>query len=603
MSTNKTLNDLFRAARSGRDAEPEIVSQNDAADLIRSNSLRSVPQSSSIGHRLHDQLLSTPLRIGMTAMTAASLVTIGALLLSNLFSPLPTPVAPIQTLELHTKASLPRAQPEVISPLPVQSKSVAQAIVTPSAHATEVSTPVSRADSLQPYDIPVEKLAELGITLEDNGDIDFYTKSKDGPINRFGLPPTWGLRLHMGEELSAKDVAGLQIPKSAPRLVTMPNGAKRMFSFEVDTTFTKIGDGEKTVLRLHSIHQIAPLQGDIPFPSDSMKKYVNDRVELSVFGDSLRNAQITMEVDASTKSTMNRLKVDADDTSGGQMETEFANGGFGKGFPDFFSVMDSLAPRGDSVDAEDFAEFNHIFGDSVVRNWAKDRRIQIEKHFKILTVPQEAKGYKFGNDKIDTTLKMMGVDPSVIKGIVKLMARHQGFANADSIIHSALQSVDSEFHAGGIPMPMPGKFKINEHLIDDIRKPINLDKLIPIRVRNLKNPEHPNELIFWYEPTPELTSMLPRNRVASTLPQHITTSVFPNPTTGPATVHYELKDSPNARFTVRNLLGQQVLDAGSTSEQSGDQRLDLSSLEAGVYLLVTTTESGEESVERIVVAK
>ena len=38
---------------------------------------------------------------------------------------------------------------------------------------------------------------------------------------------------------------------------------------------------------------------------------------------------------------------------------------------------------------------------------------------------------------------------------------------------------------------------------------IELHRLIPIRVINLKNAAHPNELIFWYEPSPELTAAMP----------------------------------------------------------------------------------------------
>jgi hypothetical protein len=121
----------------------------------------------------------------------------------------------------------------------------------------------------------------------------------------------------------------------------------------------------------------------------------------------------------------------------------------------------------------------------------------------------------------------------------------------------------------------------------------------------MKNAEHPNELIFWYEATPEVTAVIPDASVSEPAPQskQLAISVYPNPTNGPATIHFDLANEPKAYFSVRNLLGQQVLDGGMTSGASGDMKLDLSSLDAGVYLLVTTTDDGERDVERVVVAK
>jgi hypothetical protein len=134
---------------------------------------------------------------------------------------------------------------------------------------------------------------------------------------------------------------------------------------------------------------------------------------------------------------------------------------------------------------------------------------------------------------------------------------------------------------------------------------IQLEHLIPIRVRNTKNAEHPNEAIFWYEPTPEVTNLLPQSTVLSSnmAIKHVAVSVYPNPTNGPATVHYDLTGGKSATFSIHNLLGATMLECGATSGTSGDQKIDLSSLEAGVYLLITTTDDGEKDMERIVLTK
>jgi hypothetical protein len=86
-------------------------------------------------------------------------------------------------------------------------------------------------------------------------------------------------------------------------------------------------------------------------------------------------------------------------------------------------------------------------------------------------------------------------------------------------------------------------------------------------------------------------------------PSHVALSVYPNPTTGPVTIHYDLTDATRAEFSLHNLLGQKVLDGGMTAGMSGDQTLDLSKLESGVYLLITTTDLGDRDIQRIVVTR
>jgi hypothetical protein len=598
MSTNKTLNDLFRAARSGRDAEPEIVSQREAADLLRSNSLRSVPQSSTIGHRLYERMLSTPLRIGLTAMTTASLVTIGALLLPNLFSHPNAPMLPAHTLEAHAIAPVtpptPAApsRPEATAPTQAVPAVAVRAAVPPVPPLPTVPTTVS--DTLQPYDIPVEKLAELGIKLEDNGDIDFYTTSKDGKrINRFGLPATWGMRLHLGEELTAKDIEGLQIPRSAPRLVTSPSGAKRMFSFESDTSFTKLLAGQRMFVAMNQSLKV--------LPGDSLRSLVDRNVIVNVFSDSSRpktdfdfdfkfdsdsmfahmprfdnRALQNMNVDTAIARAFRMVKFDSlvnvKELVKIYSDSSFAPNAFKFEMDSTFRFYHNGKGKGKS--------FNGFFSDSN-NKWMK-RFYSLDSNGGMVMRLQhlsDSLGKLYGNvDQLHSQIWKQFKSPKAWKFNDSNFYRFRG---ADS----------------------NGFWNRNYH--DSLWKmfSVSFDKLVPIRVRNTKNPDHPNELIFWYESTPDIRHLLPPSRVATIQPQHITTAAYPNPTTGPVTIQYELKDVPKVHFSVRNLLGQEVMDGGETSTATGEQHLDLSSLEAGVYLLVSTTDDGERSVERIVVTK
>lgn len=80
--SNKSLNDLFReaSAEMGSDAEGNLLSQSEIEQLLRNSSVRDVPAATTtIRQRLYKPLLSTPLRIGITAMTLAASIVLGIL--------------------------------------------------------------------------------------------------------------------------------------------------------------------------------------------------------------------------------------------------------------------------------------------------------------------------------------------------------------------------------------------------------------------------------------------------------------------------------------------------------------------------------------------
>jgi len=600
MSTKNTLNDLFRAAARSRDAEPEMVSQREAADLLRSNSLRSVPQSSTMGHRLYERLLSTPLKLGLTAMTAASLVTIGALVLPNLFSHSNPRVLPAPTLEVHTVAPATPATPaapsqqEATAPTPAVPAVAAPAVIPPVPSLPAV--PVTVSDTLQPYDIPVEKLAELGIKLEDNGDIDFYTKSKDGKrINKFGLPATLGMRLHLGEELNADEIEGLEIPHNAPRLVTSPSGAKRMFSFESDTSFTKMLAGQRMFVAMNQSLKMVP--------GDSLRSLVDRNVIVNIISDTTRpkgkhNYNYDYKYDYDFDSSFAHMPR-FDSTYFRAIASMDVDNAIGRAFRimKFDSLVNvkelvkvysdsSVAPNGFKFEMDSTFRFYHNGkGKAFASLWSDSMHMSM-KHL------YDSNGSMVLRlQHLTDSLQNMyhGWSPKVWKPFNGGKQWKQYFN--DSNFYRFRGSDSNGFW--------------NHRHQDSLWKmfSVSMDKLVPIRVRNDKNPAHPNELIFWYESTPDIRHLLPPSKIATVQPQHITTAAFPNPTTGPITIQYELKDVPKVHFSVRNLLGQEVMDGGETSASTGEQHLDLSGLESGVYLLVSEAEDGQRSVERIVVTK
>ncbi len=534
---NKPLNDLFGSAQS--EAEGNVISQSEIERLLQAGR-HSVPVTQSIGQKLFERLLSTPLKIGMTVMTTTAIIALGV------FAFWPTTQqtvnkAPIMTHATYgSQATDGATQHFATAPIDKPSFIVSQ----PNEATAKIPVqPIATADSLQPVELTPEQLAQLGIVLDDNGDIDFYTKSNaTGEITKLGLPPSWGVRIYLSEKISDSDVAGLRIPKSPPRLVTEPNGAKRLFSFESDTTIIKGNGVQKLFMQMHNQLSVTPAG------YDSIRQNSNDeRVMVSIYGDS-----------CISKSKGLALNLDS-------------NFNFPNGAKNLSADM-RIVVNDDQNNIQHLLEATHDLdkADSMV-------------HQLKLTINELHDSAETSD--IDAQVNIANVEQEKFVKIVKQLGKALSQKNA----HAA----DSEDWAN------------NLNLNDFLSNSINLNGLVPIRVINNKNADRPNELIFWYEPSAELTAAMPAavNPVPSAQSKQLAISVYPNPTIGPATIHYELADAPRAYFSVRNLLGQEVLNGGMTSSATGDAKLDLSQLPAGVYLLVTTTDNDERDVERVVVTK
>ncbi len=508
-STNKSLNDLFRSAQS--EAEQDILSQSEVERLLQS-ARRSVPVTQSIQQKLYQRLLSTPLKMGMTAMTTAACITLG---LIAFWPQTPQPSTTAITKEpvlSHTNYGSERTEGGT-QHFATPPRNKPSFVVCPLNEATLASvkipeTPIATADSLQPVELSPDQLAKLGIVLEDNGDIDFYegVGTKDDYYNHFSLLPTGAVRMHFSTSHQKEPNVNILPP---PKLITTASGAKRMF-------FLEFADSS------HSKPQ-----------TEIIKNFVNESGKmdiLPVFDDD------------------SMLQKIVDTTINGNPITVRAN------------VKN---------------DFTQSIRNTISQTPGSHTRVSTETRV-------------FVTDSLDEAFSKKFVDSISHFAIKKMIAMKK--------------PIDSIPNVENFDLRMPDIDSVYGSFVSD---PLNLNHLIPIRVVNLKNAEHPNELIFWYEPSPELTAAMPAAVNSTPAPQskQLAISVYPNPTIGPATVHYQLSDAPRAYFSVRNLLGQEVLNGGVTSSTTGDAQLDLSQLPAGVYLLVTTTDNGERDVERVVVTK
>jgi len=146
----------------------------------------------------------------------------------------------------------------------------------------------------------------------------------------------------------------------------------------------------------------------------------------------------------------------------------------------------------------------------------------------------------------------------------------------------------------------------------------NITSLIPIQIREntgLKaDSKYDNGLIFWYEPSKELFKALPQLRQTLTAEACTQTSdqkmqnisIYPNPASMYLFVHYTLSSSLKVNIDILDLSGKIVaknISSHIASQGENKESITLGDIPPGVYLVIITTDSGERSVQRLVITK
>ena len=154
---------------------------------------------------------------------------------------------------------------------------------------------------------------------------------------------------------------------------------------------------------------------------------------------------------------------------------------------------------------------------------------------------------------------------------------------------------------------------------------IKLEHLVPVLVRkstsehvdNTEGVTYDDGLIFWYDPGKDFTDAVPEAtaEVEKSTPavQHQavnsvvnTTSIFPNPAREKTMIRFSLSEPREVVFSIHDLLGKRVAESGNmTGSTSGEyvHEIDVRDLKAGVYLIVLSTDKGEQSIQRLVIDK
>ena len=162
----------------------------------------------------------------------------------------------------------------------------------------------------------------------------------------------------------------------------------------------------------------------------------------------------------------------------------------------------------------------------------------------------------------------------------------------------------------------------NEHIKDAEKimqeRCSELNHLVPILVRSATKENYSKEdnityddgLIFWYDPHDPITKVLPlaENKTENIEPVSVINQpiIYPNPAHSNVAVHFSLPEPRTLAFSIHDLLGKRVMEAGSINAPNAgsyEKELNISELPSGVYLLVITTDKGEQFTERLAIEK
>lgn len=83
-------------------------------------------------------------------------------------------------------------------------------------------------------------------------------------------------------------------------------------------------------------------------------------------------------------------------------------------------------------------------------------------------------------------------------------------------------------------------------------------------------------------------------------------AVSPNPTSGNTTISFNLKEDRNVSISINDLAGRKIQDVCNNKRYSKGniiENFDINATESGMYLIVITTNAGEQAVHRVILNK
>jgi hypothetical protein len=567
-NTNRNLDDLFAAARK----EDPIISSETARELLRTSEHM---QSASFIFSTKGIIMTT-LGLSLASLTAYILLSGSPQKnFPNKFST-PQPQVRIENLFAHSIEEPMKREAKATKKVSVEKTENGEIPVQPiPATLPSVTTPVKVA-GITPMILPSEKFEVMGVSKKDDGTIIFSQKNENGKIFSMAFPKnTWGIIVG-GKDL---ENAASNAPRFAPMMVTDTKGNKRLMQFSSEK------DGKK----MRAL-EIASRSDDENIDPQKIDEAIHNALEIA------GNLEIGKDGD-----------------------------------------VDLLKVGSDSVQNKHLKIFVKTDRREMDSN-GKNEKIVIFKNLAFLDSTLKGQGKITEEKKFKQFLTDLHIDPANSKAKIKI-----NISNNEAELDNDPSDVDIQ----------DIEANISQHLMEAEKKSLDLNTLIPILVRPATS-EHFDKhegiiyndgLIFWYDNSeafvkaaktiPIITEydidwIIKKQNADSIVindkngkkvirkadlsvgkPDHgtnqiISSSIYPNPARNSAKILFSLSEPHTIGFSVHDLLGKRIMEAGSVAEiASGnyEKDLDLSSLPAGVYLLVLTTDKGEQTTQRLVIEK
>jgi hypothetical protein len=629
--SDKKIESLFHSARKSADRGADQLGAPEQKARILNNVMASIiddaPTSTVPADRLglidrvreaiHFNIPTTIMTI--TGLTAAAIVA-ASFLSAPSSSHIPTTAhrsSPTNRTDRATKR--PFAETNIQPSLPaMQGASSLRAQFLPVS--TKPTTTASVDSLLKKVDLggikPIEptnaELQKLAIIFDDNGDVVYYfhDAQQNGKTTRHIFPQRAGMKF-LSTAISNADTAGVSIPDFYPRMVTNADGQKRFFHFEESNFIhNSTKDGTLDSSNRSSLVVSQVIDGDdegneVPrTPPTPPRMILTDQQVVTAtdnngdIGDNHGEAHNIIETLTDTTDahgdhliTKKRMLVNGTANTAMKRRVDSIMKSMGitpqKGQKMVIRMNVNTSANASSMMHDSAFSRNHgaSLGERFDSSMASFKQLNLDSigtMIKIMNIDSMAYSSLRGLDSVGVTLKRMNLDS------LGTMFRHM---NLDSLIHRSFEEIK-------------------------LHQP-DINKLIPVVVKN-RNHGHRNDLILWYDATPKVLAQLPKDGIINA-PASATVngalsslSVFPNPTATSTTVRYHLGESRSVVFAVYSLLGQKMLDGddaargGSIGAQAAGEaelKLDVSKLNAGVYLLIAKTDHGEQLTQRLVIEK
>ncbi len=508
---------------------------------------------------------------------------------------------------------------------------------------------------IKPIEPSKEQLQKLAIVFNDNGDVVYYFHDTEdgGKVTRHIFPEKAGMKF-LSVAISGKDTSGLAIPDFYPRMVTNADGQKRFFHFEDGNFVRGLRNGLPGVhdSGSHSSVVINQLEDgddvedveDVPtpptpptvpalpqLPHQRMRRTIETDRSIDTASENIDGHQVIETTIDSTDANGNLrsinkqifIKTPSTPAMKAHIDSLLSQMGIKRGkarkmmirMNDESVVNDSIMASGDMQKMQKDLEMMHLDGKKSLE-MARAMQINADTLLRQLGIEQ-GKG-KSMHMNADTLLRQLGIEKGKRKRMMIRMD-NESVVNDSGSLNGNLEMIQKHLEMVRAQVDsVTGTIK-NMNLDSIISKAFtdikihqpDINKLIPVLVRNQAE-GHENALILWYDAAPKVLAQLPKEEVQKyatpTTPNGALSglSVYPNPTSKSTTIHFTLSDKRSISFAIYSLLGQKVLDGGEVTDHAAGMdeiKLDLSKLDAGVYLLIGKTDRGEQLSERIVVEK